>query len=488
MKAKIYVGAKKYALYIGRKIVQKTLEFLTLPARFISKKVQELKNLTMYGQSIQNGTPTPTTPVEIESVGERTKNLFDKDTATLDYYLDVSGTPIYAVGRQYSDYIPVKTNTNYTISLISQSELNTLRIHYYNANKQWIKQGYITGYTPSVGRPFTYTFTTDSTPTYIRFGGWQHTKIQLEEGDTATPYEPYGYKVPVEIATKGQNIFNKDKALLGYTINAQGVITPSDTYNCSNYVSVEYGKTYIRLNNTSPLGATYHLFNADKVWLGSKVAPSGDGTMVIDNTNCKYIVIAIAKTVSLDTYQIIEGTTPKPYEPYQYTTTNIYLPEPLRKIGNYADVMSVDGTDVTVVRNVGGKLFNGTENYWTIASGNYFSVLKTSIGTNSTILPSGSQNAISSRFGNSNSRVDLKFSVGGSYINFVYDALNYDVSTWTNWLSNNNVEFVYPLATPTTETYTIEQPIQLEQGTLTLDIDTNIKPSKINITGDIDNE
>ena len=51
----------------------------------------------------------------------------------------------------------------------------------------------------------------------------------------------------------------------------------------------------------------------------------------------------------------------------------------------------------------------------------------------------------------------------------------------------NNAEVVYPLATPTEET--IDLPIiNLPQGTLTIDTDTDIKPSKINITGDIDNE
>ena len=41
----------------------------------------------IYGESIQNGTPTPTSPVEIQSVGEKTKNLLDIDSMLNEYLI-----------------------------------------------------------------------------------------------------------------------------------------------------------------------------------------------------------------------------------------------------------------------------------------------------------------------------------------------------------------------------------------------------------------
>lgn len=392
MKAKIYIGAKKYALYIGSKIVEKTLEFLSLPARFISNKVQELKNLTMWGDSVQNGTPTPTTPVDIESVGDKTKNLFDGISIKGHVSSEVLGSDfgIITTSKKWvtKNPIKIKPNTTYSLKILNL-------------------------------------------PTFATF-------IKLNR--------------------------------LEYDKNLKLVV--ADTTNTTNKIFVN-GATFTTSSNSE-----YVVFSSfgDNITDENKAIQVGNSFIIVEGDEI-----------------------PTSYEPYGYkipvetddTTTNIYLNEPLRKIGDYTDTMSVNGTTVTVVRNVGNKIFNGTENYWTIASSggnNYFSFLKTDIGTNSTILPTGSKDAISSRFDNSYGRVDLKFSVGGNYINFVYDALNYDIPTWTNWLSNNNIEFIYPHSTPTTETYTIEQPINLPQGTLTIDTNTNIKPTKINITGDIDNE
>ena len=39
----------------------------------------EVSNYRIYGNSIQDGTPSPTNPVEIQSVGDRTKNLLNKN-------------------------------------------------------------------------------------------------------------------------------------------------------------------------------------------------------------------------------------------------------------------------------------------------------------------------------------------------------------------------------------------------------------------------
>ena len=43
-----------------------------------------LINLKLYGNSVQDGTPAPDNPIEIQSVGELSRNLFDKSLSIND--------------------------------------------------------------------------------------------------------------------------------------------------------------------------------------------------------------------------------------------------------------------------------------------------------------------------------------------------------------------------------------------------------------------
>ena len=60
--------------------------------------------------------------------------------------------------------------------------------------------------------------------------------------------------------------------------------------------------------------------------------------------------------------QFEEGDSTTEYEPYHEETTNIYLTEPLRKIGDYTDY--IDFKSGKVVRNIKELKFDGTED-WT---------------------------------------------------------------------------------------------------------------------------
>ena len=75
--------------------------------------------------------------------------------------------------------------------------------------------------------------------------------------------------------------------------------------------------------------------------------------------------------ITFENIQIEYGNTATPYEPYvEPITTNIFLSEPLRKLGEYADC--VDFKNKKVVRNVkevvfkGGEITNQVNGYMTI--------------------------------------------------------------------------------------------------------------------------
>ena len=103
------------------------------PLTIVGSKNGNVKDYKIYGNSVQNGEPTPDNPVEVQSVGEydeesgkykvpitvRGKNILDmsQHTVTAGYYLDSSGTASSSNTNFLKlSMIEVKPNTTYTIS------------------------------------------------------------------------------------------------------------------------------------------------------------------------------------------------------------------------------------------------------------------------------------------------------------------------------------------------------------------------------------
>ena len=355
----------------------------------------------IYGESIQNGTPTPTSPVEIESVGDKTKNLLnaslwktsvtnngitveyleDEDcfllngtaTTAIDFaakYINIPNVPgtSYVLSAKYVSGSIDRTNgsgNKYAVAYLGNADtINTTNnwhsIHLQNQdvtgsvkvnNKNYITRFW---FYVSLG---------------VKFDNYK-VKIQLEEGNVATSYEPYGYKIPITVSNG------------------------SDT-----------------------------------------------------------------------------------------KTTNIYLKEPLRKVGEYADYL--DLTNKKVVRNVKELILNGTENwtkytsvnnhYQLIVGDNYFSRDTNSILSNYYIQGvSGSYNS------------SLNYAVISADANRIRFK-DKDISTiedWKNKLvgyadSNKPLKVIYQLANETEESVEIPSIPNLT-GNITYSIDTTIKPSSIN--------
>lgn len=124
------------------------------------------------------------------------KNLFDGEIE-LGSINPANGTLTSNNSRTRSkNYIKVKPNTTYTIT---RSGGGIRWIIGYSSDKAGITDGNFEGY-PSALASFTvsltFTFTTSSTTEYIKWYDTSSTdlteKIQIEEGSTATEYEPYG--------------------------------------------------------------------------------------------------------------------------------------------------------------------------------------------------------------------------------------------------------------------------------------------------------
>ena len=111
------------------------------------------------------------------------KNLFDKDSATLNKYLDTNGALQNSTVSGVSDYIDV-TNIDSLYLSYTGTNTGTKNIAYYNSDKTFQTYG-----------TYTTSRVIDTTIfSYIRFTYVMadDTKVMLSKGTTALDYEPYG--------------------------------------------------------------------------------------------------------------------------------------------------------------------------------------------------------------------------------------------------------------------------------------------------------
>ena len=146
--------------------------------------------MVLNGNTSQDGTPTPDTPVEVKVVtGENVvsvqgKNLFDKSSnIVLNKYMGEDGTISGNSPRNWyqEDYIEVSNSTDYIISTTSS---NYVRVAFYDDNKNFISRIVANG---------GIQISTTSSTKYLRLSGYDNLNdnIQLEQGSTATDFVPY---------------------------------------------------------------------------------------------------------------------------------------------------------------------------------------------------------------------------------------------------------------------------------------------------------
>ena len=355
-------------------------------------------------------------------------------------------------------------------------------------------------------------------------------KIQIEEGSMATEYEEYGAmpspefpseikntgdlltkdncasygsdacdnigKYVVQVKATGKNLFDKSKYLKTEDYNktiksykvAEIKLKPNTTYK----VSVK------RYNGFTGKDNGYLLINSmEQVnglnWssIAHSSAPDHSEVNYIYTTSesgLLYIGYVISNQTNLDNIwkntdvQIEEGTSATTYEPYREATTNIYLDEPLRKVGDYADY--IDYNNKKIVRNVKERVYTGKES-WLADNGD------ASYAFDST--EPYIKNSKGLLFSNiafyTETKDDSKFSFkssGAGYIEFNAFGKGYTSTTWKQYLANkynsgSPVKVQYDIATP--EEQTIDLPsIELLDGYNTLSINTEASPSNVKLT------
>ena len=412
---------------------------------------EDLINYKVYGNSIQDGTPTTSDPIEIKSVGdyaspsglpdgyeeleyiESTGTQYidtgvvptatskasitfwsNKDAGTsyqvlisslqsannnntrFNLAIGQTNTPYFSLGSENGTsnfYIEVPNNTyvnqKLTYSIDAKTKIGTceeynatstvnytppqaniklLVYSYYNYSAtDGLASGKLYKYEYSDGIYSQNLIPCKSTTTVTNVDGIScpsgtiglydlvNNEFYTNKGTGTFVAGPSAMKYKIPITVNGKNIINKNDFEKG-TINAQGANQSNDNQTrAKNLIKVDSNTTYSVSANTAGI-YRIHYYKNDLSYIGSELI-STDNSFTTAN-NCGYI--RFNKGTSLENmmnieFQIEKGSTVTSYEPYYApTTTNIYLDEPIRKLGNADLVKLPDGyTQLEYIESTG---------------------------------------------------------------------------------------------------------------------------------------
>lgn len=164
---------------------------------------QPLKDYHIFGETIQDGTPSPDYPVDVQGVGERTENLFDKDSPDVvrGNSFNQSGNIVYNGLSAITGYIPIKPDTFY--SMFPKNGTSGWYGVFYDSEKNQISTFNVSG--GGDGTSGQYIYKSPSNASYARLSvlntGYYARTMYVEgtEKLVLSNIIPYGYKIPVTI-------------------------------------------------------------------------------------------------------------------------------------------------------------------------------------------------------------------------------------------------------------------------------------------------
>ena len=350
----------------------------------------DMVSLSLVGNAIQDGTPSPDNPVEIQGCGDRTANLFDvsRHTGFDGNSITITNTSGATwQGQAFNIDYAVEFGKTYTYSVDyvvdNAADYSTIRFGYMTANAGGVMTiGDIIAIHGS--GTFVHTVTVpesiddfDYFVLYANSSGGNPavgdkitiSNIQIVEGsytaETMPPYEPYGYKIPVEVS--GRNLLDYTKATdrLGnpLTIIDDGVIWDKmiDYYF---YIpcNLKAGMT-VKLSCKSDYPENSDIINSFNVHYvdGSIDYQTMDYSITLKNDvdriqiRKRNAATASETPIKVTDIMLVQGSytaeTMPPYEPYHAPQTfNVYMDKPLYATGDVGDEITLDFEHKTATR------------------------------------------------------------------------------------------------------------------------------------------
>lgn len=341
----------KYKKYIVSenlhyKTVQGTSFTLTDASSTKQASITEIK-----GNTTQEGTPTPSSPVEVKTVSGdnniviQNKNLLANDIWEVGTISGTTGQNNNANNRiRTIGYVRVKPNTTYTL-FIDQDTTTTAFVFEYD--KQYSNFSRI----PSTWTTMPFTFTTKSTTEYIRvlFGTSTIStaeKVQLEQNNQASSYilhEETNYNVSFRGRNKCVTNY-KEWEVGGYGTsgNREGVQSRA---RAKELIEVQPSTTYYINTFNDDYKIILRGYGINKNFISSYGAINNEGTITI-GVSVYYISVTIYNpnnTASTEGQNIIDKIQSGDIKPFiclnseEDKTYVANLDIELNKIGNYQD-------------------------------------------------------------------------------------------------------------------------------------------------------
>ena len=403
----------------------------------------------------------------IESVGDKSKNLFDgvllnnKINNSTGIILDKYSNEHYS-----SDFIQCDSLKTYTVSINYNDTVSELMLFEYDYEKNFIKKN-------SKISTNSLTVTLSNDTKYIRLSSFKgygfneyNFDFQLEEGTQATAYEPYydGYKISGK--SIGKNLFDinfcdtpSNNGLIFNRDNGELFVTGNSTDSYDIYIVGNNNKT-LKLKkyiNSLPIGTTLKLSNN----LGLRnffgfVNESGNVSYVLNNyttkLNEKDIVcfVRIEAGQKFDNTQIkiqleISSTSPTQYEPYREITYSHILDEPLRSLPNgLCDEIDLEKGVVT--RRIGKIVLHENMDFALDKNEGWWRFV---YPVENSLKVLTRQPILSNQFYFALHHAEGTGFIYNSYL-YLYKFVD-DASQFKTWLKSNPTTVYFELANPTTE-------------------------------------
>lgn len=320
---------------------------LSLPATIYADGTAA--TIGLKGNTVQNGTPTPSNPVDVVGVGERTGNFLaaNSTSATVNTVtISNDNGKITVTGRASSEIS--STNSAWKNAFTFRLKAGT----YYFAGSA---SGGVSSYLRNANDDTRISMPNDSfvlsndTDVYVGFYVYNNNdktfNVMLNLGNTALPFEPYGIKIPISSANTTTNIYLGEvqttraiyKKVLTGEESGYSDWKKSNTYQGSFYAKV--------LNNMGTpkevicSHAEYTPTISASSYVYGKCAVDGSNP----DRNLNVFIGEASWTVSdFKAYlqqQYANGTPVTIWYVLATETTGI-VNEPLQKIGSYADSIS----------------------------------------------------------------------------------------------------------------------------------------------------
>lgn len=351
----------------------------------VEAKNRKIVDISLHGESTQNGTPSPDSPSEIENI--EGKNLFDENKSEWGKY-NVWPHNAGNYANAFVNVINIKGLDKCSISFKNNTRTFRFGYQFIDDNENYLSGLYWSA--PTNEKIVANISVPENASKIIisQLDGRKEDdiKIQLEKGTVATLYVPYN---SLEFKDEGKNLFNIDTIIENLYIIAQnGDRNYSSLTNTSDYIPINANEKYvITYDYTSLLSENARavcFFDKNKNYVNGKTYSVTSKKVDVSSDFDGYVVFSYDKNCTDIMFSKEEQSIQ--YEPYKQQAAYFPLSEGQKLMkGSY---LADDGTHHKRKQVV----LNGTETGWytlanqTGTNTSYFCIPKSDMKKASTLI------------------------------------------------------------------------------------------------------